>query len=304
MTVSVCIPAYNYAHFLPDAIESVLAQTYSDYELLIIDNCSTDNTPEVVRRYAERDPRIIYFRNGSNLGLVGNLNRCLESARHEYVKILCADDLLAPDCLKKSVAVLENHPNVVLVAHARHLVNDRLKTLAVRGYCRKFKILSGKEVIRTCLLEGNIIGEPSVAMFRNIADLPVFSTKYNQLMDLEYWFALLEKGDFAYLPEPLASFRQHEGQESISNIASFSFLDDEKKLLQRYQHSDSYLTLTVWETFRWRLRIAYDVWGQRKRAQNKMLIYEKIAEFIPCKYFYLVLPWKLLYSKIKQMIAR
>lgn len=95
---SVCIPTYNYAQFLPEAIESVLHQRFGDYELLIQDNCSTDNTDEVVARFD--DPRISYVKNSSNLGMFGNLNKVCARSRGKYIKVLCADDVLSEWCLE------------------------------------------------------------------------------------------------------------------------------------------------------------------------------------------------------------
>src|SRR5688572_5713153 len=91
--VSVCIPTYNYAHLIADAIESVLRQTERDLELVVIDDCSTDDTEQVAARYAD-DPRFRFVRNPCNLGLFGNFNRCFELAEGEFVKVLCADDWL------------------------------------------------------------------------------------------------------------------------------------------------------------------------------------------------------------------
>ena len=88
--VSVCIPTYNYGRFLGRAIESVLGQAFGDFELLVVDNASTDGTDELVAGYD--DPRLSYLRNERNLGLFGNFERCLELARSDLVKILCADD--------------------------------------------------------------------------------------------------------------------------------------------------------------------------------------------------------------------
>src|SRR5688572_16156987 len=98
--VSICMPTYNAAEYLHDAIASALAQTFSDFELLIVDNCSTDNTLEIVAEFARSDSRIRVVRNPSNVGLVGNFNRCLIGARGEWVKFLLADDLLTHTCVE------------------------------------------------------------------------------------------------------------------------------------------------------------------------------------------------------------
>ena len=89
--VTVAIPTYNRAHYLPEAIESVLAQTFQDFELLILDNASTDNTPELVKSF--KDERIRYVRNQTNIGMFGNCNKALELARGEYVIIFHDDDI-------------------------------------------------------------------------------------------------------------------------------------------------------------------------------------------------------------------
>ena len=108
-TISVCIPTFNYGRFLPDAIASVTAQTLGDLELIVVDNCSTDDTGGIVAGLARAEPRLRYYRNDRNLGICGNFNRALELASGEYVKILCADDWLAPQALEKSIAVLARH---------------------------------------------------------------------------------------------------------------------------------------------------------------------------------------------------
>src|SRR5687767_8430509 len=112
--VSVLIPTYNYAHFLDETIQSVLNQTYSDYELIIVDNKSTDSTVELVGKYLG-DPRVRFYQNEKNLGLTGNWNKCLEYATGEYIKFLCADDKFHPEMLAKFVAVMEENPTVSLV---------------------------------------------------------------------------------------------------------------------------------------------------------------------------------------------
>ena len=111
--ISVCIPAYNTARYLPEAIESVLAQAFSDYELVICDNASTDDTPEICRRYD--DPRIRYVRFEEFVGQAANWNRCLKLATGKYVVLLHADDALRPCFLKRAAEVLDNNPAVGLV---------------------------------------------------------------------------------------------------------------------------------------------------------------------------------------------
>ena len=112
--VSICIPTYNYRHYLSDALDSALAQEFADIEIVVVDNCSDDGTPDLVEAYCRRDSRVIFHRNSRNLGMTANFNRSMALARGKYVKFLCADDILATDCVGKMVAVLEADPDVRL----------------------------------------------------------------------------------------------------------------------------------------------------------------------------------------------
>src|SRR5689334_17359944 len=104
--ISVLIPTYNYAHYLDETIQSVLNQSFKDFELIIVDNHSTDNTEEVVSKYLA-DERVSYHKNEKNLGLVGNWNMCLTYPKAEYIKFICADDMIHPEMLDKFYAVME-----------------------------------------------------------------------------------------------------------------------------------------------------------------------------------------------------
>lgn len=108
--ISIVIPAYNYAHYLPDAIDSVLRQDIDDIEVIVCDDCSTDNTAEVVAGYASGDPRVRYVLNAHNLGATPNINQGMALAQGEYVMLLGADDFIEPGALGKLLATLQAHP--------------------------------------------------------------------------------------------------------------------------------------------------------------------------------------------------
>ena len=108
--VTVLMPTYNVAPYVREAIDSVMQQTYSDFELLVIDDCSTDNTIEVVRSID--DPRIRIFQNEKNVGLAENLNRGLSHITTEYVARMDGDDIAEPVWLEREVAILDNHPDI------------------------------------------------------------------------------------------------------------------------------------------------------------------------------------------------
>jgi glycosyltransferase involved in cell wall biosynthesis len=234
--VSVCIDVYNYADFLPEAIESVLRQTFDDYEIVIVDDCSTDGSLDVALEYAARDTRIVVKRNATNLGMVGNRNACLAAARGEYVKFLHADDLLgSPDALKKLARPLDRYPAVVMTACALQFVDSRSQPAGTQGWFSGDQVRTGiSVVIRSLLEQRNLVGPPSATMFRRNPAGRGFDEAYFHSADWEMWFHLLEQGCFAYVDEPLVAYRWHPRQQTEKDKHTLSQANDHRALLERY----------------------------------------------------------------------
>jgi len=198
----------------------VLAQTFADFELIVIDDNSPDDTAALVARYS--DPRLRYLRNEKNLGPEGNWNRCLAEARGMYFKLLPHDDVLMPECLARQVQVLEcdQHEHLALVFCARTIVDQRARTLMTRAFPGAGEgILPARRVVRSCLRHGtNVIGEPGGVLCRRALTRAIgtFDARQPYLIDLDYWFRLLLKGDAYYLPQPLVAFRVSPGSWSVA----------------------------------------------------------------------------------------
>jgi glycosyltransferase involved in cell wall biosynthesis len=123
--VSIILPTYNGSRFIETAIKSVMKQSYEDFELLTIDDGSTDNVAEVISRFSERDPRIIHLRNEKNLGIQKSLNKGLREAKGEYIARIDDDDeWIDKDKLKKQVGFLDAHPDYVLVGTGAIVINE------------------------------------------------------------------------------------------------------------------------------------------------------------------------------------
>ncbi len=220
--ISVLIPTYNYARYLPEAIASVLAQEFRDFELLVVDDCSTDDTVAAVQPFCERDPRVRFKVNAANMGMVNNWNHCLEQAQGEYIKFLFGDDRLChPQALGRMLSLLETNPTATLAASARVILDESSKVVDV------YKDLSdglhkGRSVITACLMANgkNLVGEPSAVLFHKADAGRGFATQYQQMVDVEMWFHLLERGDLAYTREPLCAFRVHSTQQTERNTES------------------------------------------------------------------------------------
>lgn len=290
--LSVCIPTYNYANYLPEAVESVLNQSFTDFELLIIDDCSIDNTADIVRSYVERDCRIRFSVNPQNIGMVANWNLCLQKAEGKYIKFVFGDDFLASrEALGKMVSVLDSNSSVSLVASAREFVDTSSRELRTESRFRKNMTVPGVEIIRRCLVkQKNLIGEPTVVMFRKRDATRGFNGDYRQLVDMEMWFYLLEQGQFAYINEPLCAFRRHTAQQTELNSRSTVPLDDTRRLNEEYLKR-TYLNLGNTRCGLIRYDYCCQVWkSYRRKRLCKEDALARITEFFSFGKFILFLP--------------
>ena len=228
--VSVLMPTLNYARFLPEAIESVLNQTLRDFELIIVDNGSTDETDEVVQRYLS-DKRVHYYKNFEK-GMAGNWNKCIEYSKGTYLKFLCADDKFHPQLLEKFVAIMDANPHVSLVTSYRENFGRPATATDARTLqawkARKY-LQEGRKVIHDTLHTFNWIGEPTAVMFRRSnLKLGYFRTDLVWLCDWEMWLRHLTVGDCYLIPEVLSYIRKHPGSgtEALTKKGFANYFED------------------------------------------------------------------------------
>lgn len=273
--ISVCIDSFNYGRFLTEAIESVLGQTYQDFELIICDDQSTDDSYEIAGRYAEKDDRIDLVRNPKNLGMVKNRNLCLSRARGEYVKWLHADDFLcSPEALARMATILDENGAVCLVASARRMVNERSQPIDTWSCFEEERPIAGTTVIKRCLFEQrNLIGGPSAVMFRRAPAARGFSEDFFVMADMEMWFHLLEQGCFRFIREPLCAFRSHGEQQTIRDRSTIAPAVENRELLRRYLHKN-YVQFRRWI---WKY-LEYDAVRRIVRRARKLGMDQDIAD--------------------------
>lgn len=239
--VSICLPAYNAGAWIEQAVGSALAQTFQDFELIVADNASSDDTLERVRAF--EDPRITIVCSEHNVGPTLNANRCIELARAPLVKFLHADDELYPRCLELMVPVLDEFPRVGIVFSLRDVVLAEPDDPEARSWLARYRTLheplgdlarvtSGRQVFRRWLELGvhdNLIGEPSAVLIRRecFERLGGFDPRLRVSTDIEMWLRVLLTYDLGFVPEPLCAYRHHSA--SITGVAhrtSASWLDD------------------------------------------------------------------------------
>lgn len=217
--VSVVVPCYNNAGFIEETIESILAQTYDDFELIIADHASDDGTWEQIQRFTY-DRRVTLVRTERGGGAERNWNRVTSMATGELVKLVCGDDLLYPECLAVQVAALDRAGDaVVMVASPRDLVDPAgrvvWRNLGLKGVAER---TSGPAAVRRSVLAGaNIFGEPCCVMLRtaHLKAIGGWQGEHDYHIDQLTYARVLRRGDLATTPGPLAAFRLSPGQWSV-----------------------------------------------------------------------------------------
>jgi glycosyltransferase involved in cell wall biosynthesis len=202
--VSVVVPVYNGAQYLAECIESVLAQTYKNWDLTVINNCSTDSTIEISQHYADIDRRIRIYNNPEFLPVVANHNNALRqiSAASKYCKLLFADDWLFPICIEMMVMLAEAHSSVGIVS----AYGLRDSTVMWAGLPYPSTVVSGHDVCHQRLLGGPyVFGTGTSQMFRSdlVRSREPFYNESNLHCDSEVCFQILEQSDFGFIHQIL-----------------------------------------------------------------------------------------------------
>ena len=203
--VSVLTPVYNGGSFLDACVRSVLSQTYKNFELVIVDNHSTDDTAAIAARYAASDERVRVVRPPQHLSQTDNFNFTIGCAAKDavYIKTVHADDSLLPECIERMVAVGERHPSAGVIGAMRFIDREQVDLIGVPPNC---ELVSGRWLIRTQLLGAPYTtGPPTSTMLRASVirnRVPLYDPSYEHNDDALMYF-LLRSVDFGYCPTPL-----------------------------------------------------------------------------------------------------
>ncbi len=218
--VSIGLPVYNGEQFVSEAIASLLAQTFTDFELIICDNASTDRTGEICTSYAARDPRVRYVRNPNNIGAGPNYNLAFELARGEYFKWASHDDVCAPRFLEQCVAVLDREPSVVLSYPQMVDIDEDGKTLPDRTISHIPRAERGaspkphrrlRQLLRTDYTCEEVFGVVRSDVLRKTSLILSYTDSDRTLLG-----ELALYGTFAEVPEMLFLHRMHKGMSTLA----------------------------------------------------------------------------------------
>ncbi|MEO8034198.1 MAG: glycosyltransferase family A protein [Acidobacteriota bacterium] len=209
--VTVLMPVFNRERFIDEAVRSVVGQDFSDFELLIVDDGSTDRTPEILSQWAQRDPRIVVITSPRNQGIPAALNLGLRNARAPYVARLDSDDVMMPGRISAQAAVLDALPEVVLVA-------SQYETMDGEGnYLDTWRGDEPHEVVTYLLNFYNIVGGGGQVMFRRSEVLAMggYSLDYPSSEDYDLWVRLLRRGRILTLPMIGMKQRDHNARSHV-----------------------------------------------------------------------------------------
>ncbi|MFY9555296.1 MAG: glycosyltransferase [Blastocatellia bacterium] len=242
--VSVCIPTHNTARYLPQAIESVLRQDFTDFELVICDNASKDETPSLCRNYG--DERIRYLRFEELTNQAGNFNRCLTEARGEFVTLLHADDFFLSGFLTDRVNRLRACPEAGFVFGAVQIVDADGEESSTKRQWPEDRLVGRDELLRSILL-GCIVSPPSLMVRKSsVEKAGGFRTDLTWGHDWEWTIRLAEIGKAWFVTEPFAAYREHGGSGTAEILSAAKNGDQEQKIL-----NDAFARLSA-DDERWR----------------------------------------------------
>ena len=233
--VSILTPVYNGEKYLQGCIESVLAQTYSNWDYTIVNNCSTDNTLTIAQHYAIKDERVRVVSNRSFVGAIENHNIAfrLISQNSKYCKLVSADDWIYPECISKMVNLAEEHPSVAIVG--AYAVSSR--GVSWPGLPVDKSVFPGREVCRQRLLGGpQAMGVPTALLYRSdiVRCEENFYPGSEASADLAACYRSLQNRDFGFVHQILSFERIHDGALTTEKHRFHGFALDHVAFLSRY----------------------------------------------------------------------
>lgn len=234
--VSILIPTFNRVDYLGQAIDSALAQTYKNIEIIVHDDASTDDTSALLKKYS--DPRLRLIRTEDNHGMLGGWNYIVKQARGKYLKFLASDDLLDPTCVGELVDAALQNPRAAIITCQRKFIDEKGRVVKKMGFAGHSVVVDGLEHAKWILttLRENKIGEPTAVMYPRslVVKAGEYDQTFSQFADFEYWIRLLQFGELVYVHKPLCSFRTHAGSNTSAAIRDGRFITEIFALIDKY----------------------------------------------------------------------
>lgn len=231
--VSIIIPSYNHERFIEECIQSVLNQTFQDFEIIITDDASTDHTVDIIEQF--QDPRIRIFRHFKNKGASVTANHCITQSSGKYIAMLSSDDAWRPNKLETQVDYLEKHPEIGAVfgkvdwvdEAGRHLLSSRLPYMDAFNVSNRDRF----EWLRHFFYRGNCLCHPCSLVRRECYDeIGLLNPTFANLPDFDFWIRLCLRYDIHILDQKLTRFRKMQNETNASGDTTTS------RVRNRFEH--------------------------------------------------------------------
>lgn len=234
--ISVVMPAHNTGRYIKDAIDSILNQTFTDFEFIIIDDCSTDDSYRIIKEYLNKDDRIILFRNEKNLGIASTRTKGTLCARGKYIVTMDSDDISLPTRLEKQYKYLEAHKDCGVVGSHVEMFNGNNEIVGTK------KFQENDIDLRKRIFLYSPVVQPAAMVRKEVFDnIGYYDPKYVNASDLDFWFRLGTKYKFSNIQEVLLRYRIHNGSITVNNLKRLEkvTLDIREKYSKGYGYSMS-----------------------------------------------------------------
>jgi len=278
--VSICIPTFNGEQFIATAMESAISQTYSNIEIVVSDDYSTDTTVNIIEKYQKKTTIPIKIVKHSPTGIGANWNNCVKHTTGDYIKFLFQDDVLESNCIAEMMAVANANPKVGLIYCKRNFLYEKL-TIEIENFINYYGSLhthwtsftvkegleSGKKYLKDIALihsPKNKIGEPTAVLLKKecFTTIGWFHEQLEQTLDHEYWYRVLKKYDVCFIDKALIYFRLHNNQ--ASNINKSRNIPDNELLYKLY-----------YKNIFWQLHLK----NQIKLVKRYHILFKLLADF-------------------------
>ena len=249
--VSVCVPVYNNADTIVETLECVLNQTYKDIELIVVDDNSSDDSLKVIKEFEKKtkDDRLRIFHNDNNLGMAGNWNYCLSLCKGEYLRLLCGDDLIDGDLIRREVEILDANPKIQMVSSDTRFIGLDGELGGQYKRYHKSGVTEGIDAVRFSFFTRDYLGAPLANLFRRSAYEKVggFDCDFSYIIDYDFFVAIALLGKIYIIHEPLNYFRLRPASntsEVLGGAGANVYIKEHEMLINKYS---SNLNLKKWQ---------------------------------------------------------
>ncbi len=296
--VSIIMPSYNHEKYIHDSISSILKQTFDDFELIIIDDASIDNSRDIINFFKKKDPRIKVKFHQKNLGTAKTINEALKISKGDFIAFTASDDIWLPHKLKTQMKVLNENDKLVVWSDGQ-LINEKNeligKTFLERHNARNKK-KNGN--LFESLLRGNyIFGTTRILKRDNIKNIE-FDEQFKHLNDYKFEVELAKNFQYHFIPEDLAYYRHHQDNTVVSKKKECEFEDI---LIREYflENYGKYIRKnTKWSIYN-RLQQLYSYFGDKEKSRYYLKEAFNLDPIASVKYFLIEIPFNALKSYIR-----